>query len=67
MSIGNRCIIVETGRKGTVKYIGKVPEIDLGFWIGVQLDEAIGDSNGSVNGKVYFDAGHNCAVFVRPS
>jgi tubulin-folding cofactor B len=35
--------------------VGKVPELAPGFWVGVQLDEPTGDSDGSVKGKKYFD------------
>jgi tubulin-folding cofactor B len=55
-------------RRGTVAYIGPVPEIPggIGPWIGVQLDEPTGKNDGSINGKRYFECGKNCGVFVRP-
>ncbi|KAF2736887.1 hypothetical protein EJ04DRAFT_542279 [Polyplosphaeria fusca] len=54
-------------RRGTVSYIGPVPEIPgLGAWIGVTLDEPTGKNDGSVKGKKYFECGNNCGVFVRP-
>jgi tubulin-specific chaperone B len=54
-------------RRGTVSYIGTVPEIPgLGSWVGVTLDEPTGKNNGSVKGKKYFDCGNNYGVFVRP-
>ncbi|KAF2688607.1 hypothetical protein K458DRAFT_414331 [Lentithecium fluviatile CBS 122367] len=54
-------------RRGTVSYIGQVPEIPgIGFWIGVTLDEPTGKNDGTVKGKRYFECGNNCGVFVRP-
>ncbi|KAF2033503.1 hypothetical protein EK21DRAFT_108971 [Setomelanomma holmii] len=54
-------------RRGTVSYIGAVPEIPgIGFWIGITLDEPTGKNDGSVKGKRYFKCGNNCGVFVRP-
>ncbi|OAL55356.1 hypothetical protein IQ07DRAFT_607726 [Pyrenochaeta sp. DS3sAY3a] len=54
-------------RRGTVSYIGPVPEIPgIGSWIGVTLDEPTGKNNGSVKGKSYFECGPNYGVFVRP-
>ncbi|CAN9366705.1 unnamed protein product [Alternaria alternata] len=54
-------------RRGTISYIGLVPEIPgIGVWIGVRLDEPTGKNDGSVKGKRYFECGANCGVFVRP-
>ncbi|CAI6330439.1 unnamed protein product [Periconia digitata] len=54
-------------RRGTVMYLGLVPEIPgIGFWVGVALDEPTGKNDGSVKGKRYFDCGSNYGVFVRP-
>ncbi|PSN68374.1 Cap-Gly domain-containing protein [Corynespora cassiicola Philippines] len=55
------------GRRGTISYIGPVPEIPgIGSWIGVTLDEPTGKNDGSVKGKKYFECGKNFGVFVRP-
>lgn len=54
-------------RRGTISYIGPVPEIPgIGSWIGVTLDEPTGKNNGSVKGKQYFECSDNYGVFVRP-
>ena len=54
-------------RRGTISYIGLVPEIPgIGVWIGVTLDEPTGKNDGSVKGKRYFECGSNYGVFVRP-
>ncbi|EOA88405.1 hypothetical protein ACJQWK_02083 [Exserohilum turcicum] len=54
-------------RRGTISYIGLVPEIPgTGVWVGVTLDEPTGKNDGSVKGKRYFECSNNCGVFVRP-
>ncbi|KAH7393061.1 CAP Gly-rich domain-containing protein [Pyrenochaeta sp. MPI-SDFR-AT-0127] len=54
-------------RRGTVSYIGLVPEIPgIGSWVGVTLDEPTGKNDGTVKGKRYFECGNNYGVFVRP-
>jgi len=54
-------------RRGTISYIGLVPEIPgTGVWVGVTLDEPTGKNDGSVKGKRYFECGKNCGAFVRP-
>lgn len=54
-------------RRGTIRFIGPVPEIPgLGSWIGVALDEPSGKNNGTINGTQYFACPSSCGVFVRP-
>ncbi len=52
-----------------MKYVGKVPELAPGYWVGVVLDEPTGDSNGTVKGKSYFETpggSTKYGLFVRP-
>lgn len=56
-------------RRGEVKFVGKVPELAPGYWVGVVLDEPTGDSNGTAKGKAYFETPGGSAkygLFVRP-
>ncbi|KAL6707067.1 hypothetical protein ACN47E_004819 [Coniothyrium glycines] len=54
-------------RRGTISYIGLVPEIPgIGVWVGVTLDEPTGKNDGTVKGKRYFECGNHYGVFVRP-
>ena len=68
VTVGQRCEIVIGNRRGEVKFVGKVPELAPGFWIGVQLDEPTGDSDGKVKGKQYFEVGGGAkfGIFIRP-
>ena len=68
MKVEDRCEIIMGARRGTVKYVGKVPELAAGFWVGVHLDEPTGDSDGSVKGKQYFEVtgGSKFGIFLRP-
>lgn len=42
-----RCQLTELKRRGEVKYVGKVPELGEGYFVGVKLDEPFVNSNGS--------------------
>ena len=54
-------------RRGTISYLGPVPEIPgIGAWVGITLDEPTGKNNGTVKGKKYFECGPNYGVLVRP-
>ncbi|KAL8769820.1 MAG: hypothetical protein Q9209_004258 [Squamulea sp. 1 TL-2023] len=68
ITVGARCILSPSStRRGTVAYIGLVPEIpSVGPWIGIKLDEPAGKNDGSVAGKRYFDCEPQYGVFVRP-
>ncbi|EME85884.1 uncharacterized protein MYCFIDRAFT_210352 [Pseudocercospora fijiensis CIRAD86] len=67
---GARCRLLPDSdhRRGTVQYVGHVPEIPggIGAWVGVTLDEPTGKNDGSVKGKRYFECQPNFGVFVRP-
>jgi tubulin-folding cofactor B len=55
-------------RRGTVKFVGPVPEIPgVGAWVGIALDEPTGKNDGTVKGTRYFECGANCGVVVRPA
>ena len=66
IEVGQRCLLGDGFRRGEVKFVGIVKDLGFGFWVGVQLDEPMGDSNGSVKGKSYFSCENKYGVFVRP-
>ena len=67
LTTGQRCELSVGGRRGEVKYIGKVSGMGAGFWVGVQLDEPTGDSDGSFKGTKFFESTDKSATFVRPN
>lgn len=67
ISVGNRWQVTVGERRGEVKYVGKIPELANGYWVGVQLDEPTGDSNGSISTSEYFSCSVNYGLFVRPT
>ncbi len=47
IQVGNRCKVLENGHRGEVKYVGKVNNMGLGFFVGIKLDEPYGKNNGA--------------------
>lgn len=66
MHVGDRCEVRPGGRRGQVAYVGEIPEIAPGHWVGVQFDEPLGKGNGTVKGKAYFSCDDKYAGFIRP-
>lgn len=66
MKVGDRCQVFPGDRLGTVRYVGQVPELKLGWWIGIQYDEPQGKNDGTAKGKRYFECPANYGGFVRP-
>ena len=67
IQVGQRCLLGDGTRRGEVKYVGKVKDHGHGFFVGVALDEPMGDSDGSYKGKKYFECEKNYGIFVRPN
>ncbi len=66
IEIGSRCETNGGARRGEVKFVGKVAGLERGYWVGIKLDEPVGDSNGKVKDKVIFECGERFGLFVRP-
>ncbi|XP_053694329.1 restin homolog isoform X3 [Sabethes cyaneus] len=65
LTVGDR-VIVSSGfgsRPGILKYLGET-QFASGNWCGVQLDEASGKNDGSVDGIKYFDCPDKYGIFV---
>ncbi|XP_058451101.1 restin homolog isoform X3 [Malaya genurostris] len=65
LAVGDR-VIVSSGfgsRPGILKYLGET-QFANGTWCGIQLDEASGKNDGSVDGVKYFDCPDKCGIFV---
>ncbi|ODQ63246.1 hypothetical protein NADFUDRAFT_53519 [Nadsonia fulvescens var. elongata DSM 6958] len=66
---GQRCRTIGVDeRRGTIRYVGAVPEItDSGsIWIGVEFDEPQGKNDGSIKGRSYFRAKPLHGSFLKP-
>ena len=64
---GDRCQLIGKEHRGEVAYIGKVPDLGDGYYVGVQLDEPYGDSDGSLNQVKFFECLPKYGIFLRPS
>lgn len=60
----NDRITLKNNLHGVVRYIGAV-EGRSEDWVGIELDEACGSNDGSINGKRYFQCGGNHGLFVK--
>ena len=56
----------ERGKRGVVQYVGKIPQIAPGWWIGVQYDEPGGKNDGTGKGKRFFECPPKYGGFLRP-
>lgn len=64
--VGSRCEVQPGGRRGEVKYCGSIAGLK-GTWIGVDLDEPLGQNSGfGPDGVEYFKCkGENYGCFVK--
>ena len=53
--IDDRCQVSPGERRGRVAFVGQIPEIGPGWWVGVVLDEPLGQNDGTFGDKVYFE------------
>jgi tubulin-folding cofactor B len=66
MKVGDRCEVNPGGKRGEVKFLGKIPAIAPGWWVGVLYDEPVGKNDGTCKGKRYFECPPNFGGFLRP-
>lgn len=66
MKVDDRCEVNPGGKRGAVKFIGKIPAIAPGYWVGVQYDEPVGKNDGTVKGNRFFSCPPNFGGFLRP-
>ncbi|CAK9115448.1 150 kDa isoform (150 kDa dynein-associated polypeptide) (DAP-150) (DP-150) (p150-glued) [Durusdinium trenchii] len=60
-------VTTQDGRKGTVRYVGRVSQLFPGYWVGLELEEPKGNNDGSVEGSMYFKCPAQHGLFMRPS
>ena len=65
--VGDRCQVNPGGKRGSVQFVGKIPAIAPGFWVGVQYDEPVGKNDGTVKGDRFFECPPKYGGFLRPN
>ena len=63
-TVGTRCQVSPGGRRGVVRWIGKLPG-KIGWFVGVALDEPVGLNDGSLDGIRHFEVESGHGLFVR--
>jgi len=66
MKVGDRCQVNPGGKRGSVQFLGKIPAIAPGWWVGVQYDEPVGKNDGTVKGQRFFECPPKYGGFLRP-
>jgi tubulin-folding cofactor B len=67
IAVMNRCEVMPGSRRGTVMFVGEIPNFKAGHWVGVKFDEPAGkpDFDGKLNGISYFECQPGYGTFVR--
>ena len=66
IKLENRCELLEEKHRGQVVYVGKVPDLGEGYFVGIELDEPWGNTNGSIKGVIFFETSPKYGIFRRP-
>lgn len=66
IALGAACVLPPGARDAIVRFVGKVPELGGGWWVGVEFSSAVGKNDGSVMGCRYFSCPPFSGGFVRP-
>lgn len=45
--LGSRCEVSPGGKRGAVRFVGAVPSLPAGPWVGVEYDEPVGKNDGT--------------------
>lgn len=63
-----RVINIEGERRGVVRFVGRINELDQGenVWVGMEFDEPVGKNDGSIGTVRIFSARQNHGSFVKP-
>lgn len=66
--VGARCEVAPGGRRGDVRFVGPVPSLPPGWWVGVAYDEPLGKHDGAApDGARVFECAPGHGAFVRPA
>ena len=47
--------------------MGKIESVGPGYWVGVEMDDGLGDTNGSVGGEQLFECAGMSGLLIRPA
>ena len=64
---GDMVQTVPGDRKAYVMFVGQLPGMPAGYWVGVQYEEKVGKNDGTLNGKRYFTCPPGHGGFLRAS
>lgn len=65
---GDEVLFSNRNGRGTVKYIGRVPGLHNGFWLGVEVQsEFKGNNDGGFKNMQHFECKKGKGIFIRPS
>ena len=67
LDIGMRVISKKSKKVGTIRFIGQIEPLPLGWWIGVELDDESGKNDGEVKGVRLFQCAPKKGAVMRPS
>ncbi|CAH6720547.1 tubulin-specific chaperone B [[Candida] jaroonii] len=69
MKVGDRCRVmrIQGERRGTIRFIGEISQLDDGYWVGIEFDEPAGKNNGSIGDQSFFQCKPKHGSFVRPA
>jgi len=64
---GDKVSTTPGNRLAYVMFVGQLPNMPAGYWVGVQYDEKVGKNDGTLNGKRYFTCPPGHGGFMRAS
>lgn len=59
----NKPVCIGGAKRGVLRYCGPLHMVD-GLFCGIELDEAVGQHDGKIDGRRYFRAGYNRGIFA---
>lgn len=66
LAVGDVVSIFDDRAQGVVRFVGRT-DFSTGHYLGIELDDPIGENNGSVDGIEYFRCEPNYGIFVKPN
>ena len=64
---GDKVVTSPGDRVAYVMFVGQLPNMPAGYWVGVQYEEKVGKNDGTLQGKRYFTCPPGHGGFLRAS